>query len=83
MNQGWQRPGIRDKQKAENGCARLDAANEVGEGGVLDEPRQLPAVSRGHQLHSALRYAARSQRLRLRADLVLDPHKSLVSMQVF
>lgn len=51
--------------------ARLNAADEVGEGGVLDEPRQLTAVRSGHELHATLRYAARRQRLCLCADLIL------------
>jgi hypothetical protein len=49
----------------------LDAADEVGEGGVLDEPRQLTAVRSGHELHATLRYAARRQRLCLCANLIL------------
>lgn len=55
----------------------MDAADEVGEGGVLDEPRQLTAVRSGHELHATLRYAARRQRLCLCANLILTQQKLL------
>ena len=54
----------------------MGAADEVGEGGVLDEPRQLTAVRSGHELHATLRYAARRQRLCLCANLILTSKKS-------
>ena len=51
--------------------ARLNAANEVGEGGVLDQTRQLAAVRCGHQLHAPLRDAPGRQSLSLSPNLVL------------
>ena len=53
-------------------AARLDAADEVGQGGVLDQARQLAPVRCGHQLHPSLRNAPRGQCLSLRPDLILQ-----------
>ena len=58
--------------KSDSRRARLDAADEVGEGGVLDQARQLAPVRRGHQLHPPLRDAPRGQRLSLRPYLILQ-----------
>ena len=52
--------------------ARLDAANEVGEGGILDQARQLAAMRSGHQLNAPLRYASGRQGLSLRPNLILN-----------
>lgn len=60
-------------------CIRLDAADEVREGGILDEAHKLPSVRCGHQLHAALRYAPGRQRLCLRPNLILCNFANLQS----
>ena len=50
----------------------LDAADEVGEGGIAGEVFERVAVRRGDKLHAALGNRARRQRLRFGADFVDD-----------
>ncbi len=53
---------------------RLDAAEQVVEGGVDEQVVEVAAVRRAHQLHAALGDGARRHRLQRGADLVDDDH---------